>query len=280
MTGHENGSDPLIFPSRIVCLTEEPTEVLYALGEERRIVGISGFTVRPARARREKPKVSAFTSARVEEIVRLAPDLAIGFSDIEADIARELIARGIEVWIANHRSVEEILGYVLRLGAMVGAEARARLYAQELHAHVERVRAQAAKLPRRPRVYFEEWDEPPISAIGWVSEVIGIAGGDDIFPERAACAMGKDRILADAAEVVRRAPDIVIGSWCGKKFRPERVASRPGWQSIPAVRDGELHEVKSPLILQPGPAALTDGLDAVHAIVARWTKRTAARAAA
>ena len=274
------GSDPLLFPSRIICLTEEPTEVLYALGEERRIAGISGFTVRPARARREKPKVSAFTSAKIDEILRLKPDLAIGFSDIQADIARELIARGIEVWIANHRSVEEILAYVVRLGAMVGAAERARRYADDLRVHVESVRAQAAKLARRPRVYFEEWDEPRISAIGWVSELVGIAGGDDIFPERAACAMGKDRIIADAAEVARRAPDIIVGSWCGKKFRPARVAARPGWQSVPAVRDGELHEVKSPLILQPGPAALTDGLDALHALVARWAARAGARAAA
>ena len=204
-----------MFPARIACLTEEPTEVLYALGEEARIVGISGFTVRPARARKEKPKVSAFTSARVDEILKLAPDLAIGFSDIQADIARELVARGVEVWIANHRSVEGILAYVRRLGAMVGAVGRAERYTPQLRAHVEDVRAAASRLPRRPRVYFEEWDEPQISAIRWVSELIGVAGGDDIFPERAACAMGRDRILADPLEVVRREPDIVIGSWCG-----------------------------------------------------------------
>lgn len=260
-------------PSRIVCLTEEPTEVLYALGEEDRIVGISGFTVRPPRARREKPKVSAFTSAKVGEIVRLGPDLVIGFSDIQADIAQALVKQGIEVWIANHRSVEGILGYVRRLGAMVGAVGRAESLAADLRAHVEAVRASAARLPRRPRVYFEEWDEPQISAIAWVSELIGIAGGDDIFPERAACSLGRDRILADPAEVVRRKPDIVLGSWCGKKFRPERVAARPGWEAVPAVRDGELHEVKSPIILQPGPAALTDGLDALHRIISRWALR-------
>ena len=259
-----------LFPSRIVCLTEEPTEVLYALGEEARIVGISGFTVRPARARKEKPRVSAFTSAKVDEILELRPDLAIGFSDIQADIARELVARGVEVWISNHRSVEGILGYVRRLGAMVGAVGRAERYAAELRAHVEAVKGAASRLARRPRVYFEEWDDPQISAIGWVSELLAIAGGDDVFPERAACAMGRDRILADPLEVVRREPDIVIGSWCGKKFRPERVAARPGWDRVPAVREGELHEVKSPLILQPGPAALTDGLDALHAIIAAW----------
>jgi iron complex transport system substrate-binding protein len=266
-------------PNRIVCLTEEPTEVLYALGEEDRIVGISGFTVRPARARREKPKVSAFTSARVGEIVKLAPDLVIGFSDIQADIAKELIARGVEVWIANHRTVDGIVGYVRRLGAMVGAIGRAERFAAFLTEHVDAVRAAARALPRRPRVYFEEWDEPQISAIGWVSELIGIAGGDDIFPERAACAMGRDRILADPQEVVRRAPDIILGSWCGKKFRPERVAARPGWDAIPAVRDGELHEVKSPIILQPGPAALTDGLDALHRVITAWSAKSARRAA-
>lgn len=254
---------------RIVCLTEEPTEVLYALGEERRIVGISGFTVRPPRARREKPKVSAFTSAKVDEILRLEPDLAIGFSDIQADIAQALIKRGVEVWIANHRSVEGILAYVVRLGAIVGAVGKAERYAAQLRAHVEAVRAAGARLPRRPRVYFEEWDEPPITCIRWVSELIAIAGGEEIFPERAACALGRDRILEDPAEVIRRAPDIIVGSWCGKKFRPERVASRPGWSDIPAVRDGELHEVKSPIILQPGPAALTDGLDALSGIIAR-----------
>ena len=268
------GSDPG-FPTRIVCLTEEPTEVLYALGQEQLIVGISGFTVRPARARREKPKVSAFTSAKVGEILALRPDLVIGFSDIQADIAQALIKAGVEVWIANHRSVSGIVGYVRRLGAMVGAVESAQRLAAELEAHLQSVRAAAAKLPRRPRVYFEEWDEPQISAIGWVSELIGVAGGDDIFPERAACSLGRDRILEDPTEVIRRAPDIIIGSWCGKKFRRERLAARPGWDSIPAVRDGELHEVKSPLILQPGPAALTDGLDALHAIIARLALRLA-----
>ncbi len=259
------------FPSRIICLTEEPTEVLYALGLEERIVGISGFTVRPKRARKEKPRVSAFTSAKVERILALKPDFVVGFSDIQADIAQALIKHGIEVWISNHRSVEGILGYVRRLGALVGAADRAERYAAELEAHVERVRQAAANLPRRPRVYFEEWDQPMISAIRWVSELIGIAGGDDVFPERALCALGKDRILADPAEVVGRAPDIILGSWCGKRFRPDQVASRAGWAAVPAVRDGELHEIKSPLILQPGPAALTDGLDAIHQVFSRWS---------
>lgn len=263
------------YPQRIVCLTEEPTEVLYALGEEHRIVGISGFTVRPPRARKEKPKVSAFTSAKLDEIMSLKPDFVVGFSDIQADIAQALIKRGVEVWISNHRSVEQILAYVRRLGAMVGAWAKADEFARQLEAHIERVRASAATLPRRPKVYFEEWDEPQISGIRWVSQLVGIAGGDDIFPERAACALAKDRILACADEVIPRMPDIVIGSWCGKKFRPEKVAARPGWDAIPAVRNGELHEVKSPLILQPGPASLTDGLDALHAIIANWSRRNA-----
>ncbi|MGH8726893.1 MAG: ABC transporter substrate-binding protein [Burkholderiales bacterium] len=264
-------NDP--YPQRIVCLTEEPTEVLYAIGEEHRIIGISGFTVRPTRARKEKPKVSAFTSAKVEEIVALDPDLAIGFSDIQADIAQALVKRGVEVWISNHRSVEGILAYVHRLGALVGASEKTERYARELEVHVAHVRELALRLPRRPRVYFEEWDEPQISCIRWVSELIGIAGGEDVFPERAQASLARDRILADPQEVVRRQPDIIIGSWCGKKFRPERVANRPGWDAISAVRDGEVHEIKSSIILQPGPAALTDGLDALHAIISQWAMR-------
>jgi iron complex transport system substrate-binding protein len=261
------------YPRRIVCLTEEPTEVLYALGLEERIVGISGFTVRPPRARREKPRVSAFTSAKVDRILALEPDFVVGFSDIQAGIAQELIKNGIEVWISNHRSVNGILGYVRRLGALAGAAERAERYARELEAHIEEVRQAASALSRRPRVYFEEWDEPLITGIRWVSELIGIAGGDDVFPERARCALGKDRILGDAGEVVRRAPDIILGSWCGKRFRPNRVAARAGWDTVPAVRDGELHEIKSPLILQPGPAALTDGLDAIHRVLRQWATR-------
>jgi len=265
------------YPQRIVCLTEEPTEILYALGESARIVGISGFTVRPARARKEKPKVAAFTSAKVDDILRLQPDLAIGFSDMQADIAQALIKHGVDVWISNHRSVDGILAYIRRLGALVGVWEKAGQYAGTLQANVDQVRAASANLQRRPRVYFEEWDEPQISAIRWVSELIAIAGGDDIFPQRAAASLGRDRIIADPNEVVAQAPDIIIGSWCGKKFRPERIAARPGWSAIPAVRDGELHEIKSPLILQPGPAALTDGLAALQEIIHGWSARTAAR---
>jgi len=264
-------------PQRIVCLTEEPTETLYLLGEQDRIVGISGFTVRPPEARRDKPKVSAFTSAKVEQILALKPDLAIGFSDIQADIAQALIKSGIEVWISNHRSVAGILDYVRRLGAMVGVPARADQLATRLEARIALATRQASALKVRPRVYFEEWDEPQISGIRWVSELIGIAGGDDIFPERALMPLARDRILADPEEVVRRAPDIILGSWCGKKFRPEQVAARHGWQAIPAVRDGELHEIKSPLILQPGPAALTAGLDALSQLILSWAGRRAER---
>ena len=262
-----------MYPQRIVCLTEEPTEILYALGEESRIVGISGFTVRPPRARREKPKVSSFLSAKVDQIVALEPDLAIGFSDIQADIAQALIKRGVEVWISNHRSVDGILGYVRRLGALIGAVEKAEIYARELEAHVASIRERARSLGKRPRVYFEEWDEPQISCIRWVSELVGIAGGDDIFPERAAASLARDRILADPKEVIERAPDIIIGSWCGKKCRPERVAAREGYAAIPAVCNGELHEVKSSIILQPGPAALTDGLDALHAVISCWSRQ-------
>ena len=262
------------WPRRIVCLTEEPTEVLYALGEQDRIVGISGFTVRPPQARREKPKVSAFTSAKIGEILALEPDLAIGFSDIQADIARDLIKAGVEVWISNHRSVAGILAYIRRLGAMVGAGERADAYARQAEAHIAAVEEAASHLPKRPRVYFEEWDEPLISGIRWVAELIRIAGGDDIFPERAAQSLARERIIADPDEVVRQAPELILGSWCGKKFRPEKVAARPGWNAIPAVRAGELHEIKSPIILQPGPAALFDGLDALHRCIASAARRT------
>ncbi len=264
-----------IGPQRIVCLTEEPTETLYALGEQRRIVGISGFTVRPAIARREKPKVSAFTTAKIGEILKLRPDFVVGFSDIQAEIASALIGHGVEVWISNHRSVEGILDYVRRLGALVGVADKAHAYADVLQRGLDDIRSQAARLPRRPRVYFEEWDEPLISGIQWVAELVRIAGGDDVFPERAAEPLAKQRILADPDEVIRREPDIIFGSWCGKKFRPEKVAGRGGWDAIPAVRDNELHEIKSPIILQPGPAALTDGVSEIARVIRAWAEKQA-----
>jgi iron complex transport system substrate-binding protein len=262
-------------PQRIICLTEEPTETLYLLGEQQRIVGISGFTVRPPAARREKPKVSAFTSAKIDRILALKPDFAIGFSDIQADIAAALIREGVEVWISNHRSIAGILDYIRRLGALVGATAAADALADGYARRLDAAAEAATRRGLRPRVYFEEWDEPQISGIQWVAELVRIAGGDDVFPDRAAQSLAKHRILADPTEVIAAAPDIIVGSWCGKKFRPEQVAARPGWQAIPAVRDGELHEVKSPLILQPGPAALGDGLDALVAIIEGWARRRA-----
>ena len=259
------------YPERIVCLTEETTETLYLLGEEDRIVGISGFTVRPPRARKEKPKVSAFTSAKIDRIIALEPDLVLGFSDLQADIAAELIRRGITVLVFNHRSVQEILSMIRTLGGMVGAAKRADELVGEYENNIDRSLVRAAELPRRPKVYFEEWDDPQISGIRWVSELIGIAGGDDVFPELAVCPDGKSRIIANPEEVIRRAPDIIIGSWCGKKFRPEKVAARHGWDAIPAVQNGYIYEIKSPEILQPGPAALTDGLDQLQKIVDRWS---------
>jgi iron complex transport system substrate-binding protein len=261
------------YPQRIVCLTEETTETLYLLGEERRIVGISGFTVRPARARREKPRVSAFTSAKIDRILELRPDLVLGFSDLQAEIAAQLIRQGIDVRVFNQRSVEEILAMVRSLGGMIGRQGAARALAAELGAGLEEIRRSASALERRPLVYFEEWDDPLISGIRWVSELIGIAGGDNCFPELADMPLGRDRIIADPAEVVRRAPDIIIGSLCGKKFRPERVAEREGWAGIPAIRSGHVAEIKSAIILQPGPAALTDGVRAIHRLVMDWARR-------
>jgi iron complex transport system substrate-binding protein len=258
------------FPQRIVCLTEETTETLYLLGEERRIVGISGFTVRPARARKEKPRVSAFTSAKIDRILALEPDLVLGFSDLQADIGAQLARAGLDVHLFNQRSVAEILRMIRILGGMIGCEARTAELVARLEAGLEAARARAAALARRPRVYFEEWDEPQISGIRWVSELIGIAGGEDCFPELAAQPLGRQRIVTDALEVPRRAPDIIFGSWCGKKFRPEEVAARPGWDAIPAVRSAFVREIKSSLILQPGPAALTDGLRALQAVIEEW----------
>lgn len=261
------------FPERIVCLTEETTETLYLLGEEWRIVGISGFTVRPPRARKEKPRVSAFTSAKIDRIIALQPDLVLGFSDLQADIAAALVRAGIEVHVFNHRSVAEILRTIRVLGGMIGREARSAALVAELEAGLAQIAHSASQLPRRPKVYFEEWDEPQISAIRWVSELIGIAGGDDCFEELSRQSLGRERIIADPLEVPRRAPDLILGSWCGKKFRPELVRARPGWGGIPAVRDGALHEIKSSIILQPGPAALTEGVRAIHALISRWAAR-------
>lgn len=257
-------------PQRIVCLTEETTEWLYLLGEEHRIVGISGYTVRPRKARLEKPKVSAFLTAKIDQILALKPDCVFGFSDLQADIASALIRHGVQVTVFNQRSVPEIFSMMYQVAAMVGAAEKGAALIAEMQAKVEAVRAKARQWAVRPKVYFEEWDEPPISAIQWVSELIGIAGGDDCFPELATQSLGKNRIIADSSEIVRRNPDIIIGSWCGKKFRPETVAARAGWGNVLAVKHQQIFEIKSPLILQPGPAALTDGLDALHSLMVQW----------
>lgn len=261
-------------PQRIVCLTEETTEWLYLLGQERRIVGISGYTVRPKRARDEKPRVSAFLSAKLDKIMALQPDCVLGFSDLQADIAADLVKRGVQVTIFNQRSVAEIFSMLFQLAAMVGeAEQGVRRIAQMqagLRAMQAAVAARVAAGARRPKVFFEEWDSPHISAIRWVSELLGMAGGDDCFPELAAQSLGKNRIIADGAEIVRRNPDIILGSWCGKKFRPENVVAREGWSAVNAVRHQQLFEIKSPDILQPGPAALTDGVARMHQIILQW----------
>ena len=259
---------PARHPERIVCLTEETTETLYLLGEERRIVGISGYTVRPPRARREKPRVSAFLSARLDRILELEPDLVLGFSDLQADIARDLAKAGLNVMLFNQRSIDEILSMILVLSSVVGAAQKGAALVHELEAGLQAIREKAKAFPRRPRVYFEEWDEPMISGIRWVSELVELAGGEDIFKEKSRSHAAAGRIIADPGEVVRRAPEVILGSWCGKKFRPERVAARPGWGEVPAVQHGELYEIKSADILQPGPAALTDGVRRIHEILA------------
>ena len=223
-------------PSRIVCLTEETTEWLYLLGEEARIVGISGYTVRPRRAREEKPKVSAFLSAKIDRILALRPDCVFGFSDLQADIAAQLVRQGVQVTIFNQRSVEEIFSMLYQVAAMVGRAEEGLRLLEGMRTRLLAIEAAGRALPRRPRVFFEEWDEPHISGIRWVSELLGIAGGDDIFPDLALQPLGKDRIVADGAEIVRRDPDIILGSWCGKKFRPEKVAARAGWEQVAAVR--------------------------------------------
>jgi iron complex transport system substrate-binding protein len=242
------------------------------LGQEHRIVGISGYTVRPRRAREEKPRVSAFTSAKLDKILALQPDCVLGFSDMQADIASSLIRAGVQVTIFNQRSVAEIFDVLFQVAAMVGQGDQGLILLQKMQQTMQEIRALGADITQKPRIYFEEWDEPHISAIKWVSELIGLAGGDDCFPELAAQSLGKNRIIADGAEIVRRNPDIIIGSWCGKKFRPEKVAARPGWQDVNAVKNGQLFEIKSADILQPGPAALTDGLAALHRIIMDWSR--------
>lgn len=265
------------YPERIVCLTEETTETLYLLGEERRIVGISGYTVRPPQARREKPRVSAFLSAKTDRILELKPDLVIGFSDLQADIARDLAKAGLNVVIFNQRSVEEILNTIGMVASLVGVNEKGLRLITQLEDGLAKIRDAAKAFPRRPRVYFEEWDEPMISGIRWVSELIEVAGGEDVFPELSVSHAAAGRVIKDPELVIQRKPDVILGSWCGKKFRPERVAARPGWQEIPAVRANELHEIKSADILQPGPAALTDGVRRIHDILRESLRRGSRR---
>jgi iron complex transport system substrate-binding protein len=259
------------YPSRIVCLTEETTETLYLLGEGHRVVGVSGYTVRPPEARR-KPRVSAFISANFDKIEALEPDLILGFSDLQANIAAELIRRGHQVVVFNQRSVAEILRMIRCVGALAGCPARADALAADLERSLDAIRDATSQLPFRPRVFFEEWDDPLISGIRWVEELVEIAGGEPIFPELREARLGKQRIVS-SEEVVRRQPDVIVASWCGKRVRLDRITSRPGWSEVPAVRNGNIYEIKSTLILQPGPASLTDGVRQLQRIIADVASR-------
>ncbi len=255
------------FPARrLVCLTEETVETLYLLGEQDRIVGVSGYAVRPPQVRREKPRVSAFTSADIPKIEALKPDLVLAFSDIQASIAADLARAGLAVHIFNHRDIAGIFAMIRTLGALIGCSEKADALANSLEKRIENIRSETRAALHRPRVYFEEWDDPLISGICWVSELIEVAGGDDIFAEKRCEPAAKDRIV-DPGEVARRSPDIILASWCGKKVRAEKIRAREGWQDVPAVIANRIHEIKSPLILQPGPAALTDGLDAIRTAI-------------
>ncbi|HWK96275.1 MAG TPA: cobalamin-binding protein [Pseudolabrys sp.] len=264
-------------PRRIVCLTEETVETLYLIGEDARIVGVSGYAVRPPQVRKEKPRVAAFISADVPKILALEPDLVLTFSDLQADIVAELIRNNVAVHAFNQRDLAGIFAMIRTVGALVGQPEKAEALARTLETRLHQIRAGSATLPRRPRVYFEEWDEPMISGLGWVSELVEAAGGIDVFPDLSRRKNAKDRIVTPEA-VIAAKPDIIIGSWCGKKFVPARVAARPGFDTVPAVATGWLREVKSTVILQPGPAALTDGLDVLVAIIAEWARRAPKKA--
>ncbi|NVJ51696.1 MAG: cobalamin-binding protein [Gammaproteobacteria bacterium] len=258
------------YPKRIICMTEETTEALYLMGESDRIVGISGYTVRPAIARKEKPKISAFTSAKIDKILALEPELVLGFSDMQADIAAELIRAGVEVHIFNQRSIDEIFRMLLTLGSLIGEPQKAQDLIAQLSQNIAEVKVIAENFDKQPKVYFEEWYDPLICGIQWVSELIEIAGGSDIMADQAHYSLGKDRIIADPTTVIERNPDIIIGSWCGRKFRPEKVAERAGWQAINAVQQQQLFEIKSADILQPGPACLSDGVNELSNIFKQW----------
>lgn len=259
-------------PQRVVCLTEETTETLYAIGADDLIVGISGFTVRPKIARKTKPKVSTYLDANIEEILKLKPDMVFAWSDLQADICRQLMREGVEVVGFNHRSVSGILAMIVKLGALVGKLAEAEKYADGLLKNLEAAFKKGNERTHRPRVYFEEWYDPLITGITWVSEIIEICGGDDVFKEHREFHDAKRRILADNSEVIRRAPDIMLASWCGKGFKKEKVLAREGWQDIPAVKNNRMFDIHSSIILQPGPAALTDGLEIIMRICDNWER--------
>jgi iron complex transport system substrate-binding protein len=263
-------STNLNLPKRIICLTEETTEWLYIIGQQDRIVGISGYTVRPPQARKEKPKISAFLSAKIDKILDLKPDCVFGFSDLQSEIASELIRNGIQVTIFNQRSIEEIFSMLFQVGAMVGEVEESLRQIEIFRNHLQQIKEKTSTFKYSPKVYFEEWDNPCISGIQWVSELITIAGGQDCFPELSLQSLGKNRIIHDQKSIVERNPDIIIGSWCGKKFRPEHLIERDGWKNISAVKNNQLFEIKSTNILQPGPAALTDGVDQIHKIIVNW----------
>lgn len=258
------------FPERIICLTEETTETLYLLGEQDRIVGISGFTVRPPQARKEKPKVSTFLDAKTDEILALQPDLVIGFSDIQAKIAQELISQGVTVWVNNYRSVHGVLSMIVQLGALVGQQEKALDMVADIENTIQAVKEEVAHWPVRPKVYFEEWFDPLITGIQWVTELVEIAGGVDVFPEHSKASLAKDRIIQNPQEVVERNPDMILASWCGKMVKKDKIKQRDGWSAIRAVQDDGIHEIKSAIILQPGPAAVTDGLVIIHSLMSDW----------
>ena len=264
---------------RIACLSTEAVETLYLLGAEDCIAGISGFATRPPRARKEKPKVSGFSSARIDRIMAVEPDLVIAYSDMQADIARDLVRAGVEVHVFNQRDLAGILGMIRSLAALVGMPDEGERLAADLQARLEGARERVAASVWRPRVYFEEWNDPLISGIRWVSELIEAAGGEDCFAEESLHQSARERIIADSAEVIARAPDIIIGSWCGKKFRPEQLRARPGWDAVPAVRNNQLHEIKSADILSPGPGAISVGLAQMERIIASWAVATGAPSA-
>jgi len=260
-------------PQRIICLTEETTETLYLLGEQDRIVGISGFTVRPPQARKEKPKVSTFLDAKTDEILDLKPDLVIGLSDIQANIAKELIAQGVTVWVNNYRSVEGILKMMMQLGLLVDQRGKALRLVKSIQDEIVRIQAVTVQWKRNPKVYFEEWFDPLITGIQWVSEIVELAGGIDVFPEHKHASLAKDRILEHSQTVVERNPEIILASWCGKMFKKDKLVSRENWSTIQAVQNDDIHEIKSSIILQPGPATLIEGLPMIHEIFRKWVEK-------